>query len=98
MLRRTLLTLPAALALPGLARAQGTYPSRPVTILLSLAPGGSADSTMRFIAREASKELGVPVVVENRPGGAQTIATTRAARSDLYTTRAPTLALRRKGR
>ena len=87
MLRRTLLTLPAALALPGLARAQGTYPSRPVTILLSLAPGGSADGTMRFIAREASKELGVPVVVENRPGGAQTIATTRAARSpaDGYT-------------
>lgn len=87
MYRRLLLTLPAALAAPRFAVAQGAYPNRPVTILLSLAPGGSADGTMRFIAREAAKELGAPVVVENRPGGAQTIATTRAARSpaDGYT-------------
>ncbi len=87
MFRRLLLTLPAALAVSRIAVAQGAYPNRPITILLSLAPGGSADGTMRFIAREAAKELGVPVVVENRPGGAQTIATTRAARSpaDGYT-------------
>lgn len=70
MFRRLPLTLPAVLAAPRLAAAQGTHPNRPVTILLSLAPGGSADGTMRFIVREAAKELGVPVVVENRPGGA----------------------------
>ena len=43
MFRLLLLTLPAALTAPRLAVAQGAYPNRPVTILLSLAPGGSAD-------------------------------------------------------
>lgn len=87
MKRRALLAAAPFLATPLAARAQGTYPSRPITILLGLAPGGSGDATMRFIAREAAKDLGVPMIVENRPGGAQTIATTRAARSapDGYT-------------
>jgi tripartite-type tricarboxylate transporter receptor subunit TctC len=86
MKRRTMLATAALLAAPSIARAN-QYPNRPVTMLLGLAPGGSGDATMRFVAREASKELGVPVVVENRPGGAQTIATARAARSapDGYT-------------
>ncbi|MBR0648325.1 tripartite tricarboxylate transporter substrate binding protein [Roseomonas terrae] len=94
MFRRLLLSLPAALAAPRLATAQGAYPDRPITILLGLAPGGSGDATMRHIARAASEELGVPVVVENRPGGAQTIATTRAARSrpDGYTLLQTTIA------
>jgi len=86
MKRRALLASVPLLAAPAVARAD-VYPSRPVTILLGLAPGGSGDATMRFIAREASKELGVPVIVENRPGGAQTIATNRVAHSapDGYT-------------
>jgi tripartite-type tricarboxylate transporter receptor subunit TctC len=87
MLRRVLLSLPAALVAPRIATAQNSYPDRPITILIGLAPGGSGDGTLRQIARIASEELGVPVVVENRTGGSQTIATARAARSrpDGYT-------------
>lgn len=92
--RRAFLSLSGALAAPWVAKAQARYPDRPITILLGLAPGGSGDATMRHIARAASEELGVPVVVENRPGGAQTIATTRAARSrpDGYTLLQTTIA------
>lgn len=87
MKRRSLLALPAALAAPHIARAQNTYPSEPVSIVVGLAPGGSGDGTMRMVAGKVADELGVQVIVDNRPGGAQTIAPTKVARSrpDGYT-------------
>lgn len=89
MQRRTLLGVtPVVLALPATAvRAQGRYPSRPVTILVGFAPGGAGDVTTRFIADAVKEKLGVPVVVENRPGAGATLAAGQLARSrpDGYT-------------
>lgn len=87
MKRRALLAFSASLAAPAIVRAQKPYPSGPITIVVGLAAGGSVDATIRFIAREATALLGTQVLVENRPGGAQTIAPARVARmpSDGYT-------------
>lgn len=52
------------------------YPSRPIKIILGFAPGGSSDQFTRDLAQRLTERLGQPVVVENRPGAATTIATT----------------------
>lgn len=87
MKRRSLLAFTGCLAAPSIVRAQKPYPNAPITIVVGLAPGGSVDATIRFMAREASEQFGVQVIVENRPGGAQTIAPARIAHApkDGYT-------------
>ncbi len=84
MKRRGLLAYSASLAVPlvaapAIVRAQKPYPNAPITIVVGLSPGGSTDATIRFMAKEASEQFGVQVIVENRPGGAQTIAPARVA-------------------
>lgn len=70
MLRRSLLGgLALPTLLPGLARAQDTWPSRAVTLLVPWAPGGSNDVTARLLAPALSAKFGQNFVVENRPGG-----------------------------
>ena len=63
------------------------YPSRPITMIVPLAPGGSTDTLGRIMAQGMRPTLGEPVVVENTAGAAGTIGVTRAARSapDGYT-------------
>jgi len=61
-----------ACANPGV-RAQ-SYPSRPVTLLVGGAPGSVPDIMIRPIAERLSAALGQPVVVENRPGAAGSVA------------------------
>ncbi|MBD0272342.1 MAG: tripartite tricarboxylate transporter substrate binding protein [Acetobacteraceae bacterium] len=87
MLRRSLLILPAAAALPRRARAQG-FPDRPVTMVVPYAPGGSADVLARVVGPAMAEALGQPVVVELRPGaggnvGAAYVA--HGARADGHT-------------
>jgi len=65
--RRHLLPL-AALALPRAGRAQA-WPSRPVTLVVPWAPGGSNDVVARLLAAPLEARFGQPFVVENRPGG-----------------------------
>jgi len=77
MKRRGLLAFSACLAAPSIVRAQKPYPNSTITIVVGLAPGGSTDATIRLMAREATEHFGVQVIVENRPGGAQTIAPAR---------------------
>ena len=63
----------AALALagaPGDARAAGPFPSAPVKLIVPYPPGGATDTIGRQLALEASRHLGVQVLVENRPGAA----------------------------
>jgi len=63
------------------------YPSRPIMMIVPLAPGGSTDVLGRIMAQAMSVRLGQPVVVENVAGAAGTIGVTRAERSapDGYT-------------
>jgi tripartite-type tricarboxylate transporter receptor subunit TctC len=74
--------------LPGLARAQAPgWPSKPIKIIAAQAPGSSNDATARALAEYMTGRLGVPVVVENRPGAIGMIAADAVARStpDGYT-------------
>jgi len=57
----------------GTANAQ-SFPSRPIRLFTGYPPGGSADFLSRVMADELSKELGVAVVVENKPGAGGNIA------------------------
>ena len=58
------------LASVGAAQAQTDFPNRPITMVVPLPAGGTADLLCRFAADKASGVLGQQVVVENRPGGA----------------------------
>jgi len=63
------------------------YPNRVINIVVPVGPGGSYDYLGRLLADGLSKELGQPVVVENRPGAGTTIGTQYVAKSapDGYT-------------
>jgi tripartite-type tricarboxylate transporter receptor subunit TctC len=77
-----------ALALQGIASANAqTYPSRPITLIVPLAPGGSTDVIARIMAEGMRAALGQPVIVENVTGAGGTIGVGRLARSapDGYT-------------
>ncbi|MET0656659.1 MAG: tripartite tricarboxylate transporter substrate binding protein [Steroidobacteraceae bacterium] len=64
-----------------------SYPTRAITLIASSAAGGTTDLAARLIADPLSKALGQPVIVENRPGGSGTIATSAVKRAapDGYT-------------
>jgi tripartite-type tricarboxylate transporter receptor subunit TctC len=64
---RVLLFL-ASLSVAGASHAQA-WPSKPVRVIVNVAPGGVADLTMRVLGVRLSETLAQPVVVENRPGG-----------------------------
>ena len=55
--------------------ANAEYPDKPITVVVSFAAGGNADIVQRLQAEEISKQLGVPVNVINKPGGAHIPAT-----------------------
>lgn len=76
-----------ALAFPAIARAQGTWPNRPVRIIVPFATGGGTDVTMRLLAPKLGEVLGQNVIVENRPGAGSTLGTDFVAKSapDGYT-------------
>jgi tripartite-type tricarboxylate transporter receptor subunit TctC len=70
---RGILLACAVLGMPGQAQAQ-TYPSKPITIIVSLAAGTGMDTLVRIYGEKLSQSLGQPVVVENKPGGAGVVA------------------------
>jgi tripartite-type tricarboxylate transporter receptor subunit TctC len=79
-----LLVLGAAFAAP--APAQG-FPSKPIKLIVPLAAAGTGDTLSRAVAEEMSRELGQPVVVENKPGAGGLVGTemVAAAPADGYT-------------
>jgi tripartite-type tricarboxylate transporter receptor subunit TctC len=72
--RTALLGASAALLAAPMARAQGRFPERPIRLLVPWAAGGTTDIQMRVLAEQASKRLGQPIVVENRPGAGGVLA------------------------
>ncbi|MBR0652065.1 tripartite tricarboxylate transporter substrate binding protein [Roseomonas terrae] len=69
-----------ALATPARAN-DDAYPTRPVRLVVGFPPGGPTDVIGRMIAGSLSKELGVPVVIENLGGAGGTIGATNVVRS-----------------
>jgi len=67
---------------PAVARAQGTFPSRTMRIVVPYAPGGSVDLTGRLIAEKLQGVLGQSVVVDNRGGAGGNLGASEAARSE----------------
>ncbi|MEI6115196.1 MAG: tripartite tricarboxylate transporter substrate binding protein [Burkholderiales bacterium] len=81
------LTAAAALALCGAASAQANWPTRPIRFIVPFTAGGANDLMARAAAEGASKELGQPIIVENKPGGSTSVGADLVARSpaDGYT-------------
>ena len=74
-----LFALSALAALP--AAAQTAYPSRPVRLVVALAPGGAADTVARTFASAMSELWGQQMIVENRPGGGGVVASELVAKA-----------------
>ena len=82
----TLLAVCGALAAAGPAVAQ-SYPTRPITLVVPFAPGGSASTAARSVADKMSETLGQQIVIDNRGGAGGTVATRAVAKAppDGYT-------------
>ncbi|HYD61980.1 MAG TPA: tripartite tricarboxylate transporter substrate binding protein BugE [Noviherbaspirillum sp.] len=75
----TLLT--AAFVLASAAQAQ-TYPAKPIKLIVPFPPGGTTDIVGRVVAEKLGKELGQPVIVENRGGGGGSIGAAAIAKAE----------------
>jgi tripartite-type tricarboxylate transporter receptor subunit TctC len=64
------------------AGAQAQWPTKPVRVIVNVAPGGVADVTARVLGARLSETLGQPFVVENRPGGDGYIGFEAVARAE----------------
>ena len=67
--------------------AQQTFPSQPIKLYVAFSAGGPTDITMRVLADNASKIIGQPIVVENKPGAGGTLPAQalQTAKPDGYT-------------
>lgn len=88
--RRTFLAsamLAASLLVVPIAASAQAFPSKPITLICPWPVGGSSDLVLRSFAEAAGKQLGQPVVIENRPGASGTMGAVAmvAARPDGYT-------------
>jgi tripartite-type tricarboxylate transporter receptor subunit TctC len=70
----------ASIAAPAVL-AQSTWPSKPIRFVVPFAPGGTSEVVARSVAVELTKQLGVSVYVENKPGGAGVVAMQDVAKS-----------------
>ena len=75
------------LLLPGVVAAQAAFPSKPITFVVPFSVGGATDTLARIWAESASKQLGVPIIVDNRAGANGVLAMSLVAKApaDGYT-------------
>lgn len=66
---------------------QTDFPTKPITLIVPVNPGGTSDLVTRALAKYSEKYLGQPMVVSNRAGGASTLGTAECvnAKADGYT-------------
>jgi tripartite-type tricarboxylate transporter receptor subunit TctC len=79
--RSVLIGAAAAVAAPGMVRAQGDWPKGPMKFIVPFPPGGGTDPIARIIAAKLGENTGWQIVVENKPGAAGVIGATVAAKS-----------------
>lgn len=85
--RRSLALAAAGICIAGAARAQGQWPEKPVRLIIGYPAGGPTDFGGRLLQDPLGRLWGQPVVIENRAGASQIIASEAVARSpaDGYT-------------
>jgi tripartite-type tricarboxylate transporter receptor subunit TctC len=74
MRRREFVVGLAAAALGGAVKAADTYPAKPIRWLVGFAAGGASDIVVRLVAEGMQQQLGVPLIVDNRPGASGNLA------------------------
>src|SRR5262245_56580878 len=85
-IRTPVLSVATLLAI-SLPVAAADYPNRPVTLVVAFTPGGPSDVLARIVGKKMEQLLGVPFVIENRPGAGGNLAaeTVAHASPDGYT-------------
>lgn len=71
-----------AVLMAGPVSAQGSYPDRPISMIVPFAPGGATDTTARMLADQISQETGYQIIVENKAGAGGGIAASQVARAE----------------
>src|SRR3981081_1528185 len=86
IMRKVFLLLVFAMLSSGVG-AQGSYPTKPIRVIVPFSPGGASDFVARIMQPRLTELLGQPIVVENKPGAAGNIGVDAAAKSapDGYT-------------
>src|SRR3981081_1280900 len=75
-MRKLILQLALALAaLAAVIPALAAYPEKPIRLIVPSAAGGAPDVLMRALAAQLSQQMGVPFVIDNKPGGSYLIGT-----------------------
>lgn len=76
-----------ACALPPAAQAQDGYPTRPIKLIVPIAPGSVTDVVLRAASPALGQQLGQPIVIDNRPGASGIVGAEACARApaDGYT-------------
>jgi len=80
MMKHFLLAVIGLIGCAAFANAQ-TFPTRPVTIIVTSAAGGAADATARAVAGQLAKSWNQQVIVENKPGGNTQLAAEYVAKA-----------------
>lgn len=82
LLTRTLTLLVLALGANAATAAADNYPAKPVRLIIPFAPGGGADVAARIIGTEMGAALGQSIVVENKPGASNIVASQYVANAE----------------
>ena len=76
-----MLMLLSAAGFAGAAQAQGSYPERPIRLIVPFSAGGTSDLVARIMATKLGEELNQTVIVDNRDGAGSTLGVSIAARA-----------------